>query len=258
MAKQPEVERYLRSYTWPQLRGVNGIQMQNARAFPYYEWAYQQVPELHRLLQLSFQQGYRNPSHRPTAYQWIQHLERQLESTKKKKPLPPPPLPVASFCATPTTGTAPLTVTFADTSKGSITDWQWSFGDGGTSTTPQPTHTYATAGTYTVSLTVTGPGGANTATKTGYIVVTPQPMQPHNVWAWVALGLALLALVPALHLWTGLAAVGCGIMGWRRAQRAGGRGKRLAGGAVVLGSVMVLFVLLPAGLSWIAERQEQW
>ncbi|PKL62972.1 MAG: hypothetical protein CVV31_03000 [Methanomicrobiales archaeon HGW-Methanomicrobiales-2] len=40
-----------------------------------------------------------------------------------------PVLPVANFSADPTSGTAPLTVTFTDTSTGSPTGWAWFFGD---------------------------------------------------------------------------------------------------------------------------------
>jgi len=80
--------------------------------------------------------------------------------------------PVANFTASPTSGTAPLNVTFTDTSTGSISSRSWSFGDGGTSTATNPTHSYA-AGSYTVSLTVTGTGGSDTETKTSFITVTP-------------------------------------------------------------------------------------
>ena len=85
-----------------------------------------------------------------------------------------PPL-VAAFSATPTTGPAPLLVTFTDASTGSITTWTWSFGDGTSSTTRSPQYTYPTTGTYTVSLTVSGPGGSNTATKVNAITVQTNP-----------------------------------------------------------------------------------
>src|SRR5208283_5071609 len=42
-----------------------------------------------------------------------------------------PPAPVASFTAVPTSGNAPLTVLFSDTSTGSPTSWSWTFGDSG-------------------------------------------------------------------------------------------------------------------------------
>jgi PKD repeat protein len=80
--------------------------------------------------------------------------------------------PVAQFSGGPTTGPYPRTVTFSNTSTGSITSYAWTFGDGGTSTAAAPSHSYAAPGKYTVSLTVTGPGGSNTQTRTGYVTVT--------------------------------------------------------------------------------------
>ncbi len=80
--------------------------------------------------------------------------------------------PTANFVGTPTTGTAPLAVTFTDQSTGSPTSWSWTFGDGGTATTQNPSHSYAAAGTYSVSLTATNAYGNNTFTRTGYITVT--------------------------------------------------------------------------------------
>jgi PKD repeat protein len=83
--------------------------------------------------------------------------------------LPPPP--TADFSASPTSGTAPLSVTFTDGSTGSATSWSWDFGDGGSSAERNPTHTYSAPGTYTVTLTVANAGGADTETKVGYITV---------------------------------------------------------------------------------------
>ncbi len=50
----------------------------------------------------------------------------------------PVPPPVAAFSGTPTSGTAPLTVSFTDHSTNSPTSWSWTFGDGGTSTAAEP------------------------------------------------------------------------------------------------------------------------
>jgi PKD repeat protein len=61
---------------------------------------------------------------------------------------------VASFNANPTTGIAPLNVTFSDTSSGPVSGWLWDFGDGANSSTQHPNHTYDAPGTYAVSLTV--------------------------------------------------------------------------------------------------------
>lgn len=79
--------------------------------------------------------------------------------------------PVASFSASPTTGTAPLAVTFTDTSTNTPTSWAWNFGDTTTSTLRNPTHSYLNPGTYTVSLTASNTAGGNTSTRTDLIVV---------------------------------------------------------------------------------------
>ncbi len=86
------------------------------------------------------------------------------------------PLP-ASFTAAPTSGPAPLTVTFTDTTSGDVTARQWDLGDGTTATTATVARTYTAPGIYTVSLTATGPSGASTVTKTGLVTVTDAPAQ---------------------------------------------------------------------------------
>ena len=75
----------------------------------------------------------------------------------------------SDFSASPTSGSAPLTVNFADLSTGDINSWSWSFGDGGTSTEQNPSHIYENTGAYTVSLTVSGTGGSDTETRENYI-----------------------------------------------------------------------------------------
>ncbi len=80
--------------------------------------------------------------------------------------------PVADFQGTPTSGLAPLDVTFTDASTGDITNWYWDFDNDGTIDSEEqnpPAFTYTAAGTYTVKLTVTGPGGSDSEVKTGYI-----------------------------------------------------------------------------------------
>jgi trimeric autotransporter adhesin len=83
--------------------------------------------------------------------------------------------PTAAFSASPTTGTAPLTVQFADASTGGPTSWQWDFqNDGSTDSTQQnPTFVYASAGAYSVKLTVSNTSGSGSLTKAGYITVSP-------------------------------------------------------------------------------------
>jgi PKD repeat protein len=79
--------------------------------------------------------------------------------------------PTASFTASPTSGQAPLTVQFTDTSTGNPASWSWDFGDNSSLSTAQnPSHTYSAAGTYTVKQTVSNANGSSTAT--GTITVT--------------------------------------------------------------------------------------
>jgi PKD repeat protein len=87
--------------------------------------------------------------------------------------------PTADFTATPTTGVAPLSVEFLDTSSpGSwpIASWSWHFGDGSAvSTLQNPTHVYTSRGVFTVSLTVSDAyNTSNTITMTDMINVTNQ------------------------------------------------------------------------------------
>jgi PKD repeat protein len=72
--------------------------------------------------------------------------------------------PTASFTATPTSGKAPLKVSFKDTSTNSPSKWQWDFGDGSTATSSNPSHTFDKPGTYTVSLTVSNAAGSDIST----------------------------------------------------------------------------------------------
>ncbi len=72
--------------------------------------------------------------------------------------------PTAVAAGTPTSGQAPLAVTFSsagssDPEGGTLT-YAWDFGDGTTSTSANPSKTYPANGTYAVTLTVTDPQGA--------------------------------------------------------------------------------------------------
>ena len=81
------------------------------------------------------------------------------------------PPPVASFTASPTNGPAPLAVTFADSSTGTITNRFWNFGDGATARTNATSlmHTYNSAGAFNVSLTVFGPFGTDTLSRSSFV-----------------------------------------------------------------------------------------
>jgi PKD repeat protein len=63
-------------------------------------------------------------------------------------------MPVAKFTASPTIGTAPLTVQFTDQSSGDPTRYNYDFGDGVNMTGQNPRHTYRYPGVYNVTLTV--------------------------------------------------------------------------------------------------------
>jgi PKD repeat protein len=85
------------------------------------------------------------------------------------------PVFAAIFTASITSGKAPLTVHFTDSSVGNITKWLWNFGDGQTGRVRSRSHTYSKAGSYTVTLTVIGAEGTNTCTQTDYITVYAAP-----------------------------------------------------------------------------------
>jgi pectate lyase len=82
-------------------------------------------------------------------------------------------VPRAIFTATPTTGPAPLAVTFTNLSTGLITNQLWNFGDSATTNTTNSvvSHTYS-AGAYTVIVTASGYAGSGVTTQSNYIVAT--------------------------------------------------------------------------------------
>jgi len=90
-------------------------------------------------------------------------------------------MPATNFTATPVTGTAPLMVTFTDTSTASPVSWTWDFGDNDSTnaTVQNPVHTYSSAGTYTVNLTVkNAEGSSNTTSKAGYVTASTGSASP--------------------------------------------------------------------------------
>jgi PKD repeat protein len=94
-----------------------------------------------------------------------------------------PAAPVAGFAAATQSGSAPLAVSFSNSSTGNITAYAWNFGDGTSSTAALPAHSYALAGNYSVSLTVTGSGGSNTMTRSGYITASAVATGATSLWA---------------------------------------------------------------------------
>jgi len=90
-----------------------------------------------------------------------------------------PVAPVAAFSATPRSGTAPLTVSFTDSSTGTgPLTYAWDFRNDGSvdSTLQNPSYQYAATGTYTVKLTVTNTAGSDSEIKSGYITASTTPI----------------------------------------------------------------------------------
>jgi PKD repeat protein len=87
--------------------------------------------------------------------------------------------PVAVASATPTSGLAPLNVSFTGSgstdSDGSIVAYAWNFGDGTTASTANPLKTYGTPGSYSARLTVTDSQGLTNTASVGITVNAATP-----------------------------------------------------------------------------------
>jgi len=112
----------------------------------------------------------------------------------------------AQYTATPTNGSAPLSVQFTspgmDNESNSISGWNWTFGDGGTSTNQNPSHVYSNVGTYQAGFLATN--------SQGYVVLGSGPsisveypplsvvwLQPTNGLVTVAAGSSVSLTVSA-------------------------------------------------------------
>jgi PKD repeat protein len=84
--------------------------------------------------------------------------------------------PVATFTATPTSGTAPLTVNFnasaSSDPNGTALTYSWDFGDGSNATGVTASHTYTASGTYTAVLTVSDGQATDDAQRTIQVTST--------------------------------------------------------------------------------------
>jgi PKD repeat protein len=98
---------------------------------------------------------------------------------------PAPPIAVVS--AMPSSGVAPLTVTFDGTASrdpdGDVAAWAWSFGDGTFGTSSTATHTYSTPGVFTASLTVTDLAGLSNVATAAIVVSGLAPEAPADLRA---------------------------------------------------------------------------
>jgi PKD repeat protein len=83
----------------------------------------------------------------------------------------------AGIVASPTSGEAPLTVSFTGTATGGSSPYSffWRFDDGDTSSQQNPTHTFSEPGTYSVTLTVTDDNDDQDSASISITVSQPTP-----------------------------------------------------------------------------------
>jgi len=89
--------------------------------------------------------------------------------------------PTVTATANPTTGLAPLAVSFTAAGAdidGTVTSYAWTFGDGGTSTQQNPAHTFTTGGNFTATVTVTDNAGATGSASLAIGVASPANRPP--------------------------------------------------------------------------------
>lgn len=111
-----------------------------------------------------------------------------------------PELPVARLTANPTTGAAPLEVSFNATASTappgqSIASYAWDFGDGSTGTGASVSHTYTRRGTYVATLTITDSQDLTDTTTSAPITVNfgcgnPAPFTSTDIGAPALAGCA--------------------------------------------------------------------
>ena len=107
-----------------------------------------------------------------------QQVSLRMDTAKSARAVFKPSRPserlVAAFSAAPLSGTAPLTVSFEDSSVGSPKQWVWDLDNNGSndSTESHPVFTYQEAGTYTVRLRISRDDSIDTEIKVGMITVS--------------------------------------------------------------------------------------
>ena len=88
-----------------------------------------------------------------------------------------PLVPAANFSSNVTTGYAPLSVKFNDSSE-NASEWNWDFGDGNSSTYQNPEHTFFTPGNYIVNLTVSNENGSSSKAVNITVLERSEPLVP--------------------------------------------------------------------------------
>jgi PKD repeat protein len=92
-----------------------------------------------------------------------------------------------------TTGIAPLTVSFTDTSTGDGLSYLWAFGDGGTSTQSSPSYTYDDPGEYEATLLVQNTNGESQASQT---VIVYEPFSGGPPMGMIPMGMIPMGMIP--------------------------------------------------------------
>jgi PKD repeat protein len=182
----------------------------------------------------------------------------------------------ASFVATPLTGTSPLSVTFTDSSTGSIAAWSWNFGDGTKASSRNAVHVYSSPGSYTAKLTVTSSDGSGISTATKAITVTPRvatavritspatgaKITPPATWTLTAAATAGSgAAIRKIDFYAGKSLIGTAVaspysVGWRPVTPGTYSVTAKATdslGAVVTSAPIVVSVMTPLPLPWAAH-----
>ena len=91
-----------------------------------------------------------------------------------------------SVYASPTSGTAPLTVNLSASYSGSVATWLWNFGDGTTSTQAgYVSHVYSVANSYATTLTISNAGGSSSR-QSNTVTVNPAPQTPPQISSLIA------------------------------------------------------------------------
>ncbi len=127
---------------------------------------------------------------------------------------PPRPtaIDLAGTVVSPTSGAAPLTVTFRGNATGGLPPYAyvWTFGDGGSNRSADSSHTYATTGTFEVVLKVTG-GRGSTGARFWNVTVNAESGTGSSpiglggaagaIWWYAAVGIAVAAAALAVLIY---------------------------------------------------------
>ncbi|MGP8204048.1 PKD domain-containing protein [Methanoregula sp.] len=113
-----------------------------------------------------------------TLQDWNNSYDPSTASSTQNIIIQVPPNPTSSFTATPTSGPAPLSVDFIDTSLNNPTIWSWNFGDGTGSNQKNPSHNYTISGVYTVTMQASSSTTCNPTNPASSTITVFSPLAP--------------------------------------------------------------------------------